>query len=108
MHEPDGYSEANDMVIAQAQRAMAACSRSRGSTRTTTRFPKLERALERGARGIKLHPRAEQFALDHPALAPVFELADERRLPVWSTPAVGSPRWGATRWRSRAAIPGCA
>ena len=25
-----------------------------------------ERCLARGARGIKLHPRAEHFTLDHP------------------------------------------
>ena len=41
-----------------------------------------ERCLARGARGIKLHPRAEQFTLDHPEVERLFALADERRLPI--------------------------
>jgi len=39
-------------------------------------------ALDAGAMGLKLHPRAEAFTLDDPRLDPVFALADERRLPV--------------------------
>ena len=31
-----------------------------------------ERCLDRGARGIKLHPRAQKFLLDDERLAPVF------------------------------------
>ena len=41
-----------------------------------------ERCLDRGARGIKLHPRAQAFRVDDPRLEAVFALADERRLPV--------------------------
>lgn len=40
------------------------------------------RCLDLGARGIKLHPRAQRFALDDDRLAPVFELAAERRVPI--------------------------
>jgi uncharacterized protein len=40
------------------------------------------RCLDRGARGIKLHPRAQRFALNDERLAPVFELAAERRVPI--------------------------
>ena len=40
------------------------------------------RCLDRGARGIKLHPRAQAFRLNDPQLEAVFALADERRLPV--------------------------
>jgi predicted TIM-barrel fold metal-dependent hydrolase len=40
------------------------------------------RCLDRGARGIKLHPRAQAFRVDDRALEAVFALADERRLPV--------------------------
>src|SRR4051794_41345990 len=40
------------------------------------------RCLDLGARGIKLHPRAQRFLLDDERLAPVFELAAERRGPV--------------------------
>jgi uncharacterized protein len=40
------------------------------------------RALDAGARGIKLHPRAQRFLLNDERLAPVFELAAERRVPI--------------------------
>jgi uncharacterized protein len=40
------------------------------------------RALDAGARGIKLHPRAQAFRLDDERLAPVFALAAERRVPI--------------------------
>ncbi|MGH3032988.1 MAG: amidohydrolase family protein [Gaiellaceae bacterium] len=40
------------------------------------------RCLDRGARGIKLHPRAQRFLLDDRRLEPIFALAAERRVPV--------------------------
>ena len=40
------------------------------------------RCIDRGARGIKLHPRAQKFALNDERLAPVFELAADRRIPI--------------------------
>jgi predicted TIM-barrel fold metal-dependent hydrolase len=40
------------------------------------------RCLDTGARGIKLHPRAQRFLLNDERLAPVFELAAERRVPI--------------------------
>jgi len=40
------------------------------------------RCLDRGARGIKLHPRAQRFLLNDERLSPVFELAAERRVPI--------------------------
>lgn len=41
-----------------------------------------ERCLDLGARGIKLHPRAQGFLPDDPRLEPVFALAAERRVPI--------------------------
>ena len=41
-----------------------------------------KRCLDRGARGIKLHPRAQKFLLDDERLAPVFAIAAERRVPI--------------------------
>src|SRR5437763_11112623 len=38
--------------------------------------------LDLGARGIKLHPRAQKFLLNDERLSPIFELAAERRVPV--------------------------
>ena len=40
-----------------------------------------ERCLDRGARGIKLHPRAQKFRLNDERLEPIFRIAAERR--VW-------------------------
>jgi predicted TIM-barrel fold metal-dependent hydrolase len=40
------------------------------------------RCLDLGASGIKLHPRAQKFLLDDDRLAPVFELAAARRVPI--------------------------
>ena len=40
------------------------------------------RSLDRGARGIKLHPRAQSFTFGERALNPVFALAAERRVPI--------------------------
>jgi len=40
------------------------------------------RCLDRGAQGIKLHPRAQAFALDDERLGPIFELAVERAVPI--------------------------
>jgi predicted TIM-barrel fold metal-dependent hydrolase len=41
-----------------------------------------ERCLDRGARGIKLHPRAQRFDAGDERLAPVFAIAAERRVPI--------------------------
>jgi uncharacterized protein len=40
------------------------------------------RCLDLGARGIKLHPRAQRFLLNDERLSPVFELAAERGVPI--------------------------
>jgi predicted TIM-barrel fold metal-dependent hydrolase len=40
------------------------------------------RCLDLGARGIKLHPRAQKFMLTDDRLAPVFELAESRKVPI--------------------------
>ncbi len=40
------------------------------------------RCLDRGAKGIKLHPRAQRFALNDERLAPVFELAADQGVPI--------------------------
>jgi hypothetical protein len=54
-----------------------------------------ERALAAGAKGIKLHPRAEQFTLDHPDVGSLIALAHERQLPVLIHAGRGIPALGA-------------
>ncbi len=41
-----------------------------------------ERCLDLGARGIKLHPRAQRFSVGDDRLAPIFELAADRHVPI--------------------------
>ena len=94
MHEPDGYSAANDMVIEEAGASEGRLFPFCRLDPHGDALAEAERALDRGAMGIKLHPRAEQFALDHPNLAPVFALADERRLPVLVHAGRGIPALG--------------
>ena len=40
------------------------------------------RCIDLGARGIKLHPRAQRFLLNDERLTPVFELAADRNVPI--------------------------
>jgi predicted TIM-barrel fold metal-dependent hydrolase len=94
MHEPEGYPAANDTVIAEAEAADGRLFPFCRLDPHGDAIAEAERALDRGARGIKLHPRAEQFTLDHPNLAPVFALADERRIPVLVHAGRGIPALG--------------
>jgi hypothetical protein len=94
MQEPDGYPPANDRVIEVAA----------GSGGRLVAFARVDphvdpvaearRCLDAGARGIKLHPRAERFTLDHPALDPLFALAAERGVPVLTHAGRGIPALG--------------
>ena len=94
MHEPEGYEAANDMVIEEAARTDGRLFPFCRLDPHDDALAEAERALARGALGIKLHPRAEQFTLDHPGLARVFALADERRLPVLVHAGRGIPALG--------------
>jgi predicted TIM-barrel fold metal-dependent hydrolase len=82
MHEPDGYQAANDRVLAEAEasggRLVAFC---RLDPRQDA-VAEARRCLEAGARGIKLHPRAEEFQLSDPEIEPIIAVAHERRVPV--------------------------
>jgi hypothetical protein len=80
--EPDGYRAANDRMLAAAD---AADGRLVAFCRVDPHDGALEeatRVVNRGAAGIKLHPRAERFGLADPAVRRIIAFADERRLPV--------------------------
>lgn len=53
-------------------------------------------ALVGGARGFKLHPRAEQFRLDHPEVEAIVGVAAEARVPVLIHAGVGVGSLGGT------------
>jgi predicted TIM-barrel fold metal-dependent hydrolase len=95
MHEPDGYRAAND-------EALAAAAESDGRLVPFCRvdphdgaLAEATRCLDAGARGIKLHPRAEQFAMHEPAVRDLVALADERRVPVLIHAGRGIPALGS-------------
>jgi len=94
MHEPDGYPPANDMVIAESEASNGRLFPFCRLDPATQPLAEARRALDAGARGIKLHPRAENFTLHHPDLQPVFELAHERRLPILCHAGRGIPALG--------------
>ena len=85
MDEPDrhpAFRAPNDRTLAHAER-------SRGRLVPFVRLDLAEepveeaiRCLDRGARGIKLHPRAQRFLLNDERLSPVFELAAARNVPI--------------------------
>jgi len=94
MHEPDGYPAANDMVIEEAARSDGRLIPFCRLDPAAQPLAEAERCLAAGAAGIKLHPRAERFALDSPQLRGVFELAGERRLCVLVHAGRGIPALG--------------
>jgi uncharacterized protein len=94
MHEPDGYTAANDRVIDEAAASGGRLVPFCRLDPADDPLREAERALARGARGIKLHPRAERFRLDDERLEPVFALADERGLPVITHAGRGIPALG--------------
>ena len=94
MHEPGGYPLANDAVLAAAA---AAPRRLIPFCRVDPRagaVAEARRCLEAGARGIKLHPRAESFTLAEPAVAELVALAEERHAPVLIHAGRGIPALG--------------
>jgi hypothetical protein len=94
MHEPDGYGPANDEVLAAAaahpDRLFAYC---RVDPRAGA-ITEARRCLDAGARGIKLHPRAERFTLHEPAIEELAALAHERRVPILIHAGRGIPALG--------------
>ena len=94
MQEPGGYREPNDMVIREAEASGGSLFPFCRLDPHDAPLAEAERALAAGARGIKLHPRAEGFALNHPDLQPVFALAEEQRLTILCHAGRGIPALG--------------
>ncbi len=53
-------------------------------------------ALAAGARGFKLHPRSEDFRLDHPGVGAIAAVAAEARVPVLIHAGLGVGSFGST------------
>ena len=85
LDEPDrhpGFRAANDRTLEFAARSNGRLIPFVRLDLTEAPVEEATRCLDRGARGIKLHPRAQRFMLNDERLAPIFELAADRRVPI--------------------------
>jgi predicted TIM-barrel fold metal-dependent hydrolase len=85
LDEPDrhpAFRAANDRTLAFAERSEGRLVPFVRLDLTERPIEEATRCLDAGARGIKLHPRAQRFALNDERLAPVFALAADRRVPI--------------------------
>jgi uncharacterized protein len=94
LHDPErkpAYRLPNDRVLAWAaendSRLIPFCRLDPGEE------PVQEgaRCIERGARGIKLHPRAQEFGFEVPHMEGIFALAEEAAVPILIHAGRGMP-----------------
>ncbi len=94
--DPNGYGEANDRILTEAENSEGALipflrvDPNEGAAATV----EVARSLDRGHRGIKLHPRAENFTLNAPSLDAILRVASERAVPVLVHAGRGIPSLG--------------
>ena len=105
-HDPErspAYRLPNDRVLRWAQesegRLYPYCRLDPGEDPVA----EAERCLALGARGIKLHPRAQAFGFGNAAAESIWKIADEARVPILIHAGRGMPRDGPAR-RPRAAL----
>jgi uncharacterized protein len=85
LDEPDrvpAFRAGNDRTLAFAEEANGRLIPFVRLDLTDSPIEEAKRCLDLGARGIKLHPRAQKFQLNDERLAPVFAIASERRVPI--------------------------
>src|ERR687898_1251205 len=85
MDEPDrhpAFQAPNDRTLEAAERSSGLLVPFVRLDLAEDPIEEARRCLDRGARGIKLHPRAQKFLLNDERLTPVFSLAAERRVPI--------------------------
>jgi predicted TIM-barrel fold metal-dependent hydrolase len=94
LDEPDrhpGFRAANERTLAFAERAGGRLVPFVRLDLTEGPIEEAVRVLDLGARGIKLHPRAQKFTADDARLDPIFELAADRRVPILIHGGLGMP-----------------
>jgi predicted TIM-barrel fold metal-dependent hydrolase len=85
LDEPDrhpAFTAANDRTLAYGERSDGRLIPFVRLDLNESPIEEARRCLDAGARGIKLHPRAQRFDAADERLRPVFELAEERRVPI--------------------------
>lgn len=94
LHDPErvpAYSLPNDRVLAWAResdgRLIPFCRLDPAEAPAA----EAERCLQRGARGIKLHPRAQAFGFGSEAMESIFQVAEDARVPILIHAGRGMP-----------------
>ncbi len=85
LHDPErhpAYSVPNDRVLAWAGESEQRLSPFCRLDPAESPLAESERCLAAGARGIKLHPRAQDFVFDGADMDGVFALAEDARVPI--------------------------
>jgi predicted TIM-barrel fold metal-dependent hydrolase len=85
LDEPDrepAFRAGNDRTLAFAERSEGRLIPFVRLDLTEQPIEEAQRCIALGARGIKLHPRAQRFMLNDERLAPVFELAAAEKVPI--------------------------
>ena len=94
LHDPErkpAYSLPNDRVLAWAQESEGRLIPFCRLDPAENPIVEGERSIGRGARGIKLHPRAQAFAFDGPEMDAIFTLAEEAQVPILIHAGRGMP-----------------
>jgi uncharacterized protein len=95
LHDPDrhpGYRVPNDRVLEWAAASEGRLVPFCRLDPSEDPVAEAERALDAGARGIKLHPRAQAFGLAaHPGVEAIFAVAEERQVPMLIHTGAGLP-----------------
>jgi uncharacterized protein len=85
LHDPErrpAYSVPNDRVLAWASESEGRLAPFCRLDPAEDPIAEGERCLAAGARGIKLHPRAQDFVFDGPEMRAIFALAQRARVPI--------------------------
>jgi uncharacterized protein len=85
LDEPDrhpGFRAGNDRTLEFAQRSQGRMIPFVRLDLSEDPIGEAKRVLDLGARGIKLHPRAQKFLLNDERLSPIFEVAADRKVPI--------------------------
>jgi predicted TIM-barrel fold metal-dependent hydrolase len=94
LHDPErrpAYTVPNDRVLAWAGESGGRLIPFCRLDPAETPVAEAERCLAKGARGIKLHPRAQAFTFESEEMEGVFALAEEARVPILIHAGRGMP-----------------
>ncbi len=81
--DPGGYPPANDRILAEAETSDGRLVPFlRVDPNVDDAIAEVERSLDAGHRGVKLHPRGESFRMRHATVERIAAIAAERGVPV--------------------------